>query len=119
MGRFPGYVHRKMTLSLDQYARRDARAARLDDIFSGVLDQARSKSVLYGVPGDGGGPLILFNAGLLERAGLPNPGQLNDSGQWTVDRFLDGARKSVRRGTEQPDVWGAEGHFAAYATRLA
>ena len=119
VGLFPGYVHKKMTLNLDQFAKRDAKAVQLDDVFSGVLDQARSKGVLYGVPGDGGGPLIIYNAGMLERVGLPNPGQLNDSNQWTADRFLDIAKKSVRKGTGQPDVWGAEGHFAAYPTWLA
>ena len=119
VGLFPGYVHKKMTLSLEQYARRDAKAVQLDDVFPGVLDQARSKGVLYGVPGDGGGPLVIWNAGMLQRAGLPSPGQLNDSGQWTVERFLDVARRSVRKGSGQPDVWGAEGHFAAYALWLA
>ena len=119
VGLFPGYVHKKMTLSLEQYARRDAKAVQLDDVFPGVLDQARAKGVLYGVPGDGGGPLVIWNAGMLQRAGLPAPGQLNESGQWTVERFLDIAKRSVRKGTGQPDVWGAEGHFAAYALWLA
>ena len=119
VGLFPGYVHKKMTLSLEQFARRDAKAVQLDDVFPGVLDQARSRGVLYGVPGDGGGPLVIWNAGMLQRAGLPSPGQLNESGQWTVERFLDVARRSVRKGSGQPDVWGAEGHFAAYALWLA
>ena len=113
VGLFPGYVARKMVLNLDQFARRDARAIQLDDVYPGVLDQARSNGVLYGVPGDGGGPLLIWNAGLLERAGLPSPGQLNESGQWTADRFLDIARRAVNRGGQAP-VWGAEGHFAAY-----
>jgi multiple sugar transport system substrate-binding protein len=113
VGLFPGYVARKMVLNLDQFARRDARAIQLDDVYPGVLDQARSNGVLYGVPGDGGGPLLIWNAGLLERAGLPSPGQLNESGQWTADRFLDIARRAVSRGGQAP-VWGTEGHFAAY-----
>lgn len=119
VGLFPGYVHKKMTLNLDQYAKRDAKAVQMDDVFSGVLDQARSKGLLYGVPGDGGGPLMIWNVGMLERAGLPSPGQLHESNQWTVDRFLDMAKKSVRKGTGQPDVWGTEGHFAAYPIWLA
>jgi multiple sugar transport system substrate-binding protein len=108
-----------MTLNLEQYARRDAKAVQLDDVFQGVLDQARAKGVMYGVPGDGGGPLIIFNAGMLDRAGLPSPGQLNESSQWTADRFLDIAKRSVRKGTGQPDVWGTEGHWAAYPLWLA
>jgi ABC-type glycerol-3-phosphate transport system substrate-binding protein len=119
VGLFPGYVAKKMVLNLDQYAKRDAKAARLDDVFTGVMDQARSKNVLYGVPGDGGGPLVYWNAGMLERIGLPSPGQLNESSQWTVDRFLDIAKRSVRKGTAQGDVFGTEGHFAAYPIWLA
>ncbi len=113
VGLFPGYVAKKMVLNLDPFAKRDAKAVELDDVYQGVLDQARSKGVLYGVPGDGGGPLLFWNAGMLEREGLPSPGQLNEAGQWTADRFLDLAKKAVKRGG-QADVWGAEGHFAAY-----
>jgi multiple sugar transport system substrate-binding protein len=113
VGLFPGYVARKMVLNLDQFAKRDAKAVQLDDVYPGVLDQARSKGQLYGVPGDGGGPLLIWNAGMLERAGLPSPGQLNESGQWTADRFLDVARRAVQRSGQAP-IWGAEGHFAAY-----
>jgi multiple sugar transport system substrate-binding protein len=116
---FPGYVNKKMVLNLEQFAKRDAKAAQLDDVFPGVMDQARWKNVLYGMPGDGGGPLTIWNVGMLERVGLPSPGQLNESGQWAVDRFLDIAKKAVRKGTGQPDIFGAEGHFAAYAIWLA
>jgi multiple sugar transport system substrate-binding protein len=119
VGLFPGYVHKKMTLNLDQFARRDAKTVQLDDVFPGVLDQARSKGTLFGVPGDGGGPLVFWNAGLLERAGLPSPGQLQESGQWTVARFLDITRSAVKRAGSQTEVWGTEGHFAAYAIWLA
>jgi ABC-type glycerol-3-phosphate transport system substrate-binding protein len=118
VGLFPGYVAKKMVLNLDQFAKRDAKAVQLDDVFTGVLDQARSRGVLYGVPGDGGGPLMFWNATLLERAGLPSPGQLNEAGQWTVDRFLDVAKKAVKRGA-QTEVWGTEGHFSAYPIWLA
>jgi multiple sugar transport system substrate-binding protein len=104
---FASYLHKKLLLNIEPYSRRDSKAAQLDDFFPGILDQGRVRGGLYGLPADGGGPALFYNAGLFERAGVPTPGAQQDGGKWTTDAFLDAGKRLTRRGGAGTEVWGA------------
>jgi ABC-type glycerol-3-phosphate transport system substrate-binding protein len=115
----PSYLARKMMLNLEPYARRDARVAQLDDVIPACLDQVRLRGGLYGLPADGGGAVLFFNPALFERAGVQSPGELNETGKWTADAFLDAARKLTKRSGGATEVWGTEGQFVHHSLWLS
>ena len=115
----PSYQARKMMLNLEPYARRDARAVQLDDIVPATLDQVRLRGGLYGLPADGGGAVVFYNPALLERAGVESPGALNEAGRWTVEAFLDTARKLTQRPGGKTEVWGTDGQFVHHSLWLS
>lgn len=116
---FASYLHQKLLLNVEPQARRDAKTAQLDDIFPGILDQARLQGGLYGLPADGGGPVLFWNVGLFERSGYQSPGALNDAGKWTADAFLDAGRKLTRRSGGVAEAWGTEGALEHLSIWLA
>ncbi|MBI3974623.1 MAG: sugar ABC transporter substrate-binding protein [Chloroflexi bacterium] len=104
---FASYLSQKLLLNIEPYARRDAKAAQLDDFFPGILDQGRVRGGLYGLPADGGGPVLFYNVGLFERSGLQTPGALDDARKWTVDAFADAGKKLTKRSGGATEQWGA------------
>jgi ABC-type glycerol-3-phosphate transport system substrate-binding protein len=104
---FASYLSKRLLLNIEPYSRRDARAVQLEDFFPGILDQGRVRGGLYGLPADGGGPVLFFNVELFDRAGVPTPGVLQDGGKWTVDAFLDAGKRLTRR-SPGSEVWGAQ-----------
>jgi multiple sugar transport system substrate-binding protein len=115
----PSYLARKMMLDLEPYARRDARVAQLDDVIPACLDQVRLRGGLFGLPADGGGAVLFYNPTLFERAGVQSPGELNEAGRWTVDAFLDTARRLTRRTGTTAEIWGTEGQFVHHSLWLS
>jgi ABC-type glycerol-3-phosphate transport system substrate-binding protein len=104
---FASYLSKKLLLNIEPYARRDAKAAQTDDFFPGILDQGRVRGALYGLPADGGGPVLFYNVQMFERAGMAAPGAQQDAGKWTTDAFLDAGKRLTNRGTTGSEVWGA------------
>ena len=115
----PGYHSRQMMLNLEPYARRDAKALQTDDIIPATIDQVRFRGGLYGFPSDGGGAVIFYNPTLFERAGVESPGALNEAGRWTVDAFLDTAKKLTQRPGGKTEVWGTDGQFVHHTLWLS
>jgi ABC-type glycerol-3-phosphate transport system substrate-binding protein len=104
---FASYLSKGLLLNVEPYSRRDARAAMLDDFFPGILDQGRVRGGLYGLPADGGGPVLFYNVEQFERAGAPTPGVQQDGGRWTADAFVDAGKRLTRR-SPGAEVWGAQ-----------
>jgi ABC-type glycerol-3-phosphate transport system substrate-binding protein len=104
---FASYLSKRLLLNLEPYSRRDAKAVQLEDFFPGILDQGRVRGGLYGLPADGGGPVLFYNAEQFDRAGVPNPGVQQDGGKWTADAFLDAGKRLTRR-SPGSEVWGAQ-----------
>ena len=92
---FASYLSKRLLLNIEPYSRRDARAVQLEDFFPGILDQGRVRGGLYGLPADGGGPVLFYNVEQFDRAGVPTPGVQQDGGQ------VDGRRLPGRR--QAPD----------------
>jgi sn-glycerol 3-phosphate transport system substrate-binding protein len=115
----PSYQARKMMLNQEPYARRDAKQIQLDDIVPATLDQVRLRGGLYGLPADGGGAVVFFNPALLERAGVESPGALNETGRWTVEAFLEMAKKLTLRPGGKTEVWGTDGQFVHHSLWLS
>jgi ABC-type glycerol-3-phosphate transport system substrate-binding protein len=64
--------------------------------------------------------VLFYNPALFERAGVTTPGELNEAGKWTVDAFLDAAKKLTRRaGGGAAEVWGTEGQFVHHSLWLS
>jgi ABC-type glycerol-3-phosphate transport system substrate-binding protein len=103
---FASYLSKRLLLNIEPYSRRDARVAQLEDFFPGILDQGRVRGGLYGLPADGGGPVLFYNVEQFDRAGVPTPGAQQDGGKWTVDAFLDAGKRLTRR-SPGAEVWGA------------
>jgi ABC-type glycerol-3-phosphate transport system substrate-binding protein len=104
---FASYLAKGLLLNIEPYSRRDARAVQLEDFFPGILDQGRVRGGLYGLPADGGGPVLFYNVEQFDRAGVSNPGVQQDGGKWTVDAFLDAGKRLTRR-SPGSEVWGAQ-----------
>jgi multiple sugar transport system substrate-binding protein len=104
---FASYLSKRLLLNIEPYSRRDAKAVQLEDFFPGILDQGRVRGGLYGLPADGGGPVLFYNVEQFDRAGVPNPGAQQDGGRWTVDAFLDAGKRLTKR-SPGSEVWGAQ-----------
>ena len=104
---FASYLSKRLLLNIEPYSRRDARVAQLEDFFPGILDQGRVRGALYGLPADGGGPVLFYNVEQFDRAGVPTPGVQQDGGKWTADAFLDAGKRLTRR-SPGAEVWGAQ-----------
>jgi ABC-type glycerol-3-phosphate transport system substrate-binding protein len=104
---FASYLYKKMLLNIEPYSRRDAKAAQLDDFFPGILDQGRIRGGLYGLPADGGGPVLFYNVQMFERAGIATPGTQQDANKWTTDAYLDAGKRLTRRGSPGMEAWGS------------
>lgn len=121
LDRFGSYVNKNLLLNIDQYARRDAKEAQLDDIFPGLLNQGRYKNGLYGLTADGGGPVLFWNTGLVEQTlgRGQDPGSLNDAGKWTLEAYIDAGKRLTRRdSTIANSVWGSHDPLYHNSSRL-
>jgi multiple sugar transport system substrate-binding protein len=116
---FPNFINKKLLLNLQPYAKRDAKRAQIEDIYPGILDQYRVRDALYGLPADGGGPVLFWNVGLFEQAGLQSPGAAQDAGRWTADAFVETAQRLTRRVAGKTEAWGTEGVLFSQSIWLA
>ena len=116
---FASFIGKRLLLDLQPYARRDAKRAQLEDIYPGILDQYRVRDALYGLPSDGGGPVLFWNVGLFEQGAYPSPGAAQEAGRWTAEAFLDTAQKLTKRVAGKPEVWGTEGVLFSQSIWLA
>lgn len=67
---------------------------------------------IWGLPEHGGGLTIRYNVGMIQEAGLADPWDLYQRGDWTLDAYLDDARRLTQdtNGDGTPDVFGSS-HF--------
>jgi multiple sugar transport system substrate-binding protein len=96
----PFYADKAMYFELDPLVARDAKELNLADFFPRSIAafrydrqaQRHGQGKLYALPFNTGGDMIWFNATLFKEAGL-RPPPVN--GNWTIDDFLDLARKTT------------------------
>jgi multiple sugar transport system substrate-binding protein len=96
----PFYADKAMYHELDDLFARDAREINPADFFPRSIaayryDRAAGRhgqGKLYALPFNTGGDMIWFNSRLFQEVGLPPP---PTDGNWTIDQFIDLARKTT------------------------
>ncbi len=73
-----------------------------DDFSEAALGLWTRGDAVYGVPFSTSPFIMIYNATLFEEAGVPNPDELVEAGEWTWERFAE-ASKAVR---DETGVWG-------------
>jgi len=96
--------HKKFTLELDSYMRRDNFNPKEEIIppYEGAMWQGKWMALPHG---GGGNNLVFYNKNLFRQAGLPDP-----KPDWTWEEFLQIA-KSLTKDTNndgKPEQWGTE-----------
>jgi multiple sugar transport system substrate-binding protein len=109
---FPGWAARGLLQRVGHLARRDARRFKLDDFYPPILEAARYKGELYGLPYLGGIFVVMFNRRLFQQANTPLPTDLAQDGRWTEATFLDVARRVTRTTASETHVFGANATLA-------
>ena len=85
-------AERGLILALDDFVASDPDFDA-EDWFPGLLETTQVGGVQYALPG-GLGPQVLFwNVDFFEEAGLENPNDLYERGEWTYDKMLEYAHQ--------------------------
>jgi multiple sugar transport system substrate-binding protein len=100
----PGFAARKQVRPLDDLVRRDRYD--LSDFAEKCLAQYRWRGPLYALPRGFGNQDVYYNRALLDAAGIPPPPYDWTSTGWTVQDFLDAARRLTRPTGDTNAVWG-------------
>jgi multiple sugar transport system substrate-binding protein len=108
---FPALVRDGYFECLDPFVASDGMA--LDDFFPQALEECRYRGKLYAFNVLFGGRVIYYNKTMFERAGVPDPYQQATAGTWTMEAYLDAARRLTKRkgdvyvqfGTLLPWIW--------------
>jgi multiple sugar transport system substrate-binding protein len=82
------FAQKQVFRALDDLAKKDS-AVKLADYYPAALDYHRWKGRLYGLAWLMEGSTLFYNRNLLERTGLADPRELDERGQWTLERFRD------------------------------
>ncbi len=92
-------VESKVYRSIDDLAKKER--GWLDAYYTAALDAFRVKGRLYGVWHYANPQVIFYNKALLAQSGVPEP--LTD---WTLQQWVDYAKRIVRPGDPTTAVWG-------------
>ena len=94
----------RMAYPIDEFVQRDAADMKeyFDDVHPSLIESFLYKGNLFQLPDNFNAANVFYNTSALERAGLERP---NDD--WTLDDFLDVARKmkGAAQGTFLPYFW--------------
>lgn len=93
---FPAIVKKDYFLCLEPFVRADPEFDR-DDFFPFALEEGTYEGRLYGLNMLGGGHIIYYNKKLFDEAGIPYPYDLYRRGEWTMDKFVEVARKLTKK----------------------
>jgi len=74
----------------------------MDGFFPGSLEAFTRNGGVYGLPWLVGPMSVVYNPDLFAAQGLPDPIDSAKSGAWTIDRFIEAARKLTRHSADQP-----------------
>ena len=108
---FPSLVRDGYFECLDPFIRRDR--LDLDDFFPQALEECRYQGKVYAFNVLFGGRVVYYNKTMFERAGVPDPYQQWQDGKWTMDAYLQAARRLTKKrgdtyvqfGTLLPWIW--------------
>ena len=103
-------------LALDPYLIKEKK--NIPDVTSAALDYWILDGKRYALPNNYTVQAMYFNKGLFEKLGLKTPDQHEKDGTWTIDIYLDLARK-LTSGTGETKVWGAPFTSSALDIQLA
>ncbi|MBI3972156.1 MAG: sugar ABC transporter substrate-binding protein [Chloroflexi bacterium] len=113
---FPAWTAKGLLRRIGELAKRDGRRLKLDDFYPPMLEAARFKGELYGLPYLGGIFIVNFNRRQFQQAGVPLPSDLAQQGKWTEAAFLDAARRVTRASGGEVSVFGANATLSYTST---
>jgi len=110
-------VPQGILLPLDAYIEADTEWD-VDDFLPGQLERGQYQGVQYCIPG-GLGPQVLFwNMDYFEEAGLENPNELHDKGEWTPEKFLEYAQALTKQDGDKYTTFGFMFYWPEYVLFL-
>ncbi|MBI3971981.1 MAG: extracellular solute-binding protein [Chloroflexi bacterium] len=97
------FVNAGALLELDPFMKRDRK--NVSDILQSVLDNWVRDGHNWALPQTYPVQALYFNRALFDKHGLKHPDQYEKEGKWSVDTYLDLARK-LTTGAGETKVWG-------------
>lgn len=104
---FPNYVRKEYFHEMDSLAAADP-GFRREDFFPQALEEGTYEGKLYGMNSMPGGIIMYYNKTMFRKAGLEDPYELWQRGEWTWDRVRDAAVKLTTRENGRPRTFGLE-----------
>ena len=109
---FPAYAHRGYFMPLTKFLAAD-KDFRLDDYFDHTVREGMYKGEFYGPSVLFGSRVIYYNKTAFAKEGLADPYVLYKRGEWTMDQFLEAAKRLTKY-----DERGMPTHFGVLANVL-
>jgi multiple sugar transport system substrate-binding protein len=106
---FPAFIGQKVLRPLDDYLQKDTEYAKHKVIkgFWPLPDHHSADGKVYSKVHSGDTPrIIYFNANMFKEAGIQDPIEQDKAGKWTMDAYLDAAKK-LTKGSGVDKVFGA------------
>ena len=103
-------------LELDPYLKKDRKLA--PDVIPTILEYWARGDKRYAMPNNWSPQAIYFNKALFDKHGLKTPDQYEKEGKWTIDAYLDLARR-LTSGQGDQKIWGAPWVTPALDIQLA
>lgn len=99
------YVYRKTIIPLDKYVTQEDLA----DYYPTPRDNMERAGQVWALPMHQSTEALVYNASLVEQAGLKMPRSLKE--QWTWQQFLSAAQKLTKTSGGRTEVWGYTTHY--------
>jgi multiple sugar transport system substrate-binding protein len=109
---FPAYAHRGYFTPLTDFIAAD-KDFRFEDYFDLTIREGMYQGRFYGPNVLFGARVIYYNKTAFQREGLTDPYVLYKRGEWTMDQFLEAARRLTKF-----DERGTPTHFGVLASSL-
>lgn len=106
---FPSLVQKDYFLPMDPLIAKDSEFT-LEDFIPVTVEEGRHKGKLYGLNVLFGSIVMYYNKSMVQKAGLEDPFELWERGEWTWDRYLGHAKKMTRR--------RSDGKFEAFGAAM-
>jgi len=92
---FPAYAHRGYFMPLGKFIAED-KDFRFEDYFDLAIREGMYNGEFYGMNVLFGGRVIYYSKTAFEREGLTDPYVLYKRGEWTLDQFLEAAKRLTK-----------------------
>ncbi|HEX2516823.1 MAG TPA: sugar ABC transporter substrate-binding protein [Chloroflexota bacterium] len=99
------FALRGVTLPLEPFLNKSRSAFDLKDFYAGAIDYFRWDGKLWALPTYSGPNIFYYNKSLLQQAGLPDPWEQYQKGEWTLQRYDDAVQR-LTRGQGESKVFG-------------